>query len=52
MTEKDRKIIEAYKAAQALRTPEQLAEEKFEMRAAFGPGVKVINVITGKETTT
>lgn len=28
------------------------AEEQFEMTAAFGSGVEVVNVITGKRTTT
>ena len=37
-----------YKVARANRTPEQIAEEQFEMRAAFGPGVEVVNVITGE----
>tara|TARA_Y100000593_G_scaffold14449_1_gene27436 strand:+ start:7222 stop:7662 length:441 start_codon:yes stop_codon:yes gene_type:complete len=39
-----------YKVARANRTPEQIAEEQFEMRAAFGPGVEVVNVITGERT--
>ena len=29
---------------------EHSAEELFEMRAAFGPGAEVVNVITGKKT--
>lgn len=28
------------------------AEERFEMRAAFGPGVEVVNMITGRRTQT
>lgn len=52
MTAKDREVIEAYRRAQALRTPEQIAEQQFEMRAAFGPDVDVINVITGERTRT
>ena len=44
--------IERYRQAQARRTPEQIAEEQFEMRAAFGPGVEVVNIITGKRTRT
>tara|TARA_R110002110_G_scaffold144092_1_gene333051 strand:- start:337 stop:504 length:168 start_codon:yes stop_codon:yes gene_type:complete len=52
LSQKDREIIAAYRAAQAARSPEQLAEERFEQLAAFGPGVKLINVITGEETTT
>jgi len=27
-------------------------EQKAEMRAAFGPGVKVVNILTGRKTTT
>ena len=41
-----------YAEARARRTPEQIAEERFEMMAAFGPGVEVVNVITGERTTT
>jgi hypothetical protein len=40
-----------YAAAQAARTPEQLAEERAEMLAAFGPGETVVNVLTGRKTT-
>ena len=36
--------IEQYIAARAQRTPEQIAEENFEMLAAFGPGETVVNV--------
>jgi len=43
-------LFKAYADAQANRTPEQIAEENFEMRAAFGPGAEVVNVITGKVT--
>ena len=43
-------VIEAYRKAQARRTPEEIAEEKAEMRAAFGPGVEVVNVFTGERT--
>ncbi len=32
------------------RTAEQVAEERFEMRAAFGAGETVVNVITGERT--
>lgn len=42
-------FLKEYRTAQARRTPEQLAEERFEMRAAFGKGVKVVNVFTGEE---
>lgn len=44
--------INCYIESQSNRTPDQLAEEAYEMRAAFGTGVKVVNVFTGKRTTT
>jgi len=44
--------IGAYKAAQAARTPEQIAEQEFEMAAAFGPGQKIVNILTGEVTRT
>jgi hypothetical protein len=37
-----------YRKNQANRSPEQIAEEQFELRVTFGPGVKVVNVITGE----
>ena len=37
--------------SQANRTPEEINEEMFEMRAAFGPGQKVVNVKSKKERT-
>ena len=43
-------FIGEYKNAQALKTPEQKAEEMFEMRAAFGPGETIVNVLTGEKT--
>jgi hypothetical protein len=46
------RVFADYTAARAHRTPEQIAEEAYEMRAAFGPGVKVANVITGEECVT
>ena len=45
-------FLAEYATAQANRTPEQIAEEQFEMQAAFGPGVEVVNVFTGQKTTT
>lgn len=50
---RDREIDEfltRYRQAQEGR--ERTAEEMFELRAAFGPGVDVVNVITGKVTRT
>lgn len=46
-----RRFLADYRAAQAARTPEQIAEERAEMRAAFGPGETVVNVLTGARTT-
>jgi len=42
----DRELAE-YRKAQKNRKPS--AEELFEMRAAFGEGATVVNVITGRE---
>jgi hypothetical protein len=42
--------LEEYRRMEANRAPDP--EEMFEMRAAFGPGVKVVNVITGRTITT
>lgn len=42
----------AYRQARRNRTPEQIAEEAFEARAAHGPGVKLVNIITGEEIET
>jgi cytochrome c553 len=46
----DAKNIAAYIESQKNRSAEQRAEELFEMRAAFGAGEKVVNVITGEVT--
>ena len=46
--DQDRAAIFDYIQAQAKRTPEQIAEERFEARAAFGPGQKMVNVFTGE----
>jgi len=49
--ERDRQVDETvrrYREARANRTPEQRAEEAFEMRAAFGPGETVVDVFTGE----
>jgi len=42
--------IAQYIRNQENRTPEQVAEERFEMRAAFGTGETVVNVFTGEKT--
>jgi hypothetical protein len=44
--------IREWAAARDERTPEQKAEEAFERRAAFGPGVTVVNVLTGERVRT
>jgi hypothetical protein len=41
-----------YRKCQAERTPEQIAEQRAEARAAMGPGVKLVNVISGETYTT
>jgi len=43
----DRRAIEAYR--KNYRGPSQ--EEQFEMRAAFGSGARVVNVLTGRRYT-
>jgi hypothetical protein len=46
------KHLAAYREAQATRTPEQISEEMAEARAAHGPGVTLVNVVTGHKYTT
>lgn len=48
----DAASIREYAAAQANRTPEQIAEQRAMARAAHGPGVKLMNVFTGEKFTT
>jgi hypothetical protein len=36
-----------YQRRQALCTPEQIAEQRAEARAAHGPGVELVNIFTG-----
>jgi hypothetical protein len=45
-------FVKKYMAAQASRTDEEIAEHNYELRAAFGPGEEVVNIITGKRTRT
>ena len=45
-------FLAKYVKQRAERTPEQIAEEEYEMRAAFGPGETVVNVITGEKSYT
>ena len=40
----------AYIERQKNRTQEEIDEQMFEMRAAFGPGETVVNVFTGEVT--
>ena len=42
------RTLREYAEAQRNRTPEQIAEERAEARAAHGPGVKLVNVFTGE----
>ena len=44
--------MQAYCEKQKQRTDEEIREERAEMLAAFGPGEKVTNVITGETITT
>ena len=46
------KSIAEYIQAQRNRTQEQIAEERWEARAAFGPGETIVNMITGERYTT
>jgi hypothetical protein len=43
-------FVASYKAARRNRRPS--AEERFELRAAFGPGQTVVNILTGERTRT
>ena len=46
------RTLAEYRSAMANRTAEQIAEERFEARAAMGPGVEMVNIITGERYTT
>ena len=43
-------FLDEWKENRKNRSAEQVAEEQFEMRAAFGPGETVVNVVTGERT--
>ena len=45
-------FLAVYRMEQAQRTPEQIAEQRMEARAAMGEGVKMVNIITGEKYTT
>jgi len=47
-----KQFLEEYRAAQLNRTAEQIREERLEARAAMGPGVEMVNIITGERYTT
>ena len=46
------KVLAEYTIAQKNRTAEQIREEQFEALAAMGPGVEMVNIITGEKYTT
>ena len=46
------KTLAEYTVAQKNRTAEQIQEERWEARAAFGPGETIVNMITGEQYTT
>ena len=46
------KTLAEYTNAQKNRTAEQIQEERWEARAAFGAGETVVNIITGERYTT
>ena len=45
-------FLKEYTIAQLNRSAEQIREERFEARAAFGTGETVVNIITGEKYTT
>ena len=45
-------FLKEYTIAQKNRSAEQIREERWEARAAMGPGVEMVNVITGERYTT
>lgn len=51
-SEQNKAFMAEYTKAQSNRTQEQIAEERFEARAAMGAGVKMVNVFTGERYTT
>lgn len=46
------RLLAAYRRAQENMSAEARAEQAFEMRAAFGPGVDVVDVFTGRKVRT
>jgi hypothetical protein len=45
-------FLKEYTVAQKNRSAEQIREERWEARAAYGPGETVVNIITGEQFTT
>ena len=45
-------FLKEYTTAQKNRSAEQIREERFEALAAMGPGVEMVNVVTGERYTT
>ena len=50
--EQNAMFIEEYKMNQANRSAEQIAEQRFEARAAMGPDVDMVNIFTGEKWNT
>lgn len=51
--DEDTKVfLAAYRQRMAQRTPEQIAEQRAEARAAMGPGVEMVDIISGERYTT
>ena len=46
------RTLAEYAVAQQNRTAEQIAEQRAEARAAMGPGVEMVNILTGETYTT
>lgn len=46
--EDNARAVEAYIVARNNMTDEQKAEEAYEIKAAYGPGEKVVNIFTGE----
>ena len=45
-------FLKEYRTAQLKRSAEQIREERWEARAAMGPGVEMTNIVTGETYTT
>ena len=43
------RTLAEYAEAQQSSTPEQIAEQRAEARAAMGPGVEMVNILTGEK---